>query len=171
LILAEEIREKLSLDKILFVPAFIPPHKKTNDIAPAKDRLAMVRAAVKGNVYFGVSDMEIKRKGPSYTIDTVRQFNKIYANDELFFITGSDLLNYLDEWKDLKQVIRIVKFVVATRPGYPLSRIPSYIKTVAIRAVDISAFEVRKAIKEGKSFRYLVPDLVCEYIVKHKLYK
>ena len=80
-------------------------------------------------------------------------------------------MTYLEEWKDLPEIIKIVKFVVATRPGYPLERLPSYIETVAIRAVDVSAFEIRKRIKEGKSFRYLLPDAVYDYINKRKLYR
>jgi nicotinate-nucleotide adenylyltransferase len=171
LILAEEAREKLGLDKISFVPTFLPPHKENADVAPAQERYAMIKLAIEGNAHFAVSDAEIKRNGRSYTIDTVREFKRLYPRDELFFITGSDLLTYLEEWKDLSEVITMVKFVVATRPGYPLEKIPSYIKTVAIRAVDISAFEIRKCIKEGKSFRYLLPDAVYAYIIKKKLYK
>jgi nicotinate-nucleotide adenylyltransferase len=171
LILAEEIREKLHLDKIIFVPTCIPPHKKTKDIAPARDRFAMIKEAIKSNTFFDVSDIEIRRKGQSYTIDTLREFKKLYPDDVMYFITGSDLLNYLDEWKDLKNIIALVKFVVATRPGYPLEDIPSYIKTVAIRAVDVSAFEIRQCVKKGLSFRYLVPDSVFTYITKRKLYR
>jgi len=170
LILAEEIREKLSLDKVIFVPAYLPPHKADSGILAASWRYKMIQLAIKGNRHLAVSDIEIKRDGPSFTIDTVKEFNKIYPDDEMYFITGSDLLNYLAEWKDLAEIIKIVKFVVATRPGYPLEEIPSYIKTVAIRAVDISAFEVRQCIKENKSFRYLVPEAVFNYITKKKLY-
>ncbi len=172
LILAEEIREKLALDKVIFVPTFIPPHKKENkDIAKATDRLTMVKLAIKGNQYFSVSDVEIKRKGQSYTIDTLRVFKKKYPKDNLFFITGSDLLNYLSEWKDVDQIMKIVKFVVATRPGYSLDKIPTNIKKVDIRAIDVSAFEVRDCIKKKKSFRYLVPEQVFLYIKRKRLYK
>ncbi len=171
LILAEEIREKLDLDKIIFVPTYIPPHKRKQHIAPAGDRFAMIKSAIKSNPHLDVSDIEIVRKGPSYTIDTLRAFKKKFPRDDMYFITGSDLLNYLDEWKDLKQVLTLVKFVVATRPGYPLEDIPAYIKTVAIRAVDVSAFEIRHCIKKGLSFRYLVPDSVFAYITKKGLYR
>ena len=120
---------------------------------------------------FEVSDLEIKRNGRSYTIDTLNELKKRYSQDELYFITGSDLLKYLEEWKDLNQIIEMVKFIVATRPGYALEKIPSYISTVAIRAVDISAFEIRSCIKGNASFRYLVPEGVFKYITKHKLYR
>lgn len=171
LILAEEAREKIGLDKIIFVPAYLPPHKDNSDIARAGLRLEMVKLAIKGNKYFVVSDAEIKRDGRSYTIDTIKEFKKKYPQDELYFIIGSDLLKYLDEWKDLGEIISMVKFIVATRPGYSLSEIPSYIKTVAIRAVDISGFEIREHVKEDKSFRYLVPEEVYRYIVRKGLYK
>jgi nicotinate-nucleotide adenylyltransferase len=171
LILAEEAREKLQLDQVIFVPAFLPPHKVISDIAPVRARLAMLRLAIAGNQYFAISDVEIKRDGKSYTIDTINEFRKIYPHDELYFIIGSDLLKYLDEWKDVDAIIKLVKFVVVTRPGYPLESIPSYINTMAIRAVDISAYEIRQCIKRERSFRYLVPEAVYKYIIKKKLYR
>jgi len=170
LILADEVREKLSLDKVIFVPTYIAPHKQNSAVAAASDRLKMVKSAVKDNKFFQVSDIEIKRKGLSYTVDTVKAFNKKFPGDELYFVTGSDLLKYLDEWKDFRELISLVKFVVATRPGYPLENIPSYVQRVSIRAVDVSAFEIRDCAKNGKSFRYLVPEAVFEYINKKRLY-
>lgn len=171
LILAEEAREKLNFDKIIFVPTFLPPHKALSDIAAAVDRYKMIKLAIKTNKNLAVSDIEIKRDGLSYTIDTVKELKKTYVKDELYFITGSDLLKYLNDWKDLSEIIKAVKLIVVTRPGYPLERIPSYISTLAIRAVDISAFEIRQAIKEGNSFRYLVPEAVFNYIKKNNLYR
>ncbi len=170
LILADEVREKLSLDKVIFVPTYIPPHKQNSEVAAADERLRMVKAAIKGNKFFKTSDIEIKRKGPSYTVDTMEALNKKFPGEELYFITGSDLLKYLDEWKDFQELLRLVKFVVATRPGYPLEKITSYVQRISIRAVDVSAFEIRQCIKESKSFRYLVPEAVFEYINKKKLY-
>lgn len=171
LILAEEAREKLGLDKVIFVPTFLPPHKDNSNIAPASDRLTMIKLAIEGNKYFIVSDLEIKRNGRSYTIDTINEFKEKFGSDDLYFIIGSDLLKYLEEWKDLNEIIKIVKFIAATRPGYPLEKIPSYINTLPIRAVDISAFEIRECVKENKSFRYLLPERVYNYIKKRGLYK
>jgi nicotinate-nucleotide adenylyltransferase len=171
LILAEEAREKLGLDKVIFVPAYLPPHKDSSDIAAAPLRLAMVKIALEGNGHFLVSDIEIKRDGRSYTIDTIRELKKLYPGDELYFIIGSDLLNYLADWKDLSDILKAVKFIVATRPGYPLEKIPSYISTIPIRAVDVSGFQIRRAIKEEKSFRYLVPEAVFKYINKKRIYR
>jgi len=171
LILAEEVREKLKLDKIIFIPTALPPHKDDVDIAPALDRLKMLKLAIKGNKFFGVSDIEIKRKGRSYTIDTLKELKNKFTHDELYFIIGSDLLKYLNEWKDLGEINKMVKFIAATRPGYPLQQLPAYIHTLDIRAVDVSGFAVRQCIKENKSFGYLVPDKVFDYIKKRKLYK
>lgn len=171
LILAEEAREKLGLDKVIFVPTFLPPHKDNSNIAPASDRLTMIKLAIEGNKYFIVSDLEIKRNGRSYTIDTIKEFKDKFGSDDLYFIIGSDLLKYLEEWKDLNEIIKIVKFIAATRPGYPLEKMPSYINTLPIRAVDISAFGIRECVKENKSFRYLLPERVYNYIKKRGLYK
>ena len=177
LILAEEVREKKQLDRVIFIPTYLPPHKNNGDIADAARRLGMVRLAIKGNRHFMVSDIEIRRKGRSYTIDTARAIKKKYPRDKLFFIIGSDLLKYLEEWKDLAQIARIVSFIVATRPGYSLEDISlriaadkAVMSTVPIRAVDISGFQVRECIKKGRSFRYLVPEAVFRYITKHNLY-
>ncbi len=171
LILAEEAREKLALDRVVFVPAYLPPHKNGPDIAAAGSRFDMVRLAIKGNKAFSASDTEIKRSGRSFTIDTIKEFKQRYPQDELYFIIGSDLLKYLDDWKDLGDIIKMVKFIAATRPGYPLERIPSYIQKLAIRAIDVSGFEVRDCVKNGKSFRYLVPEAVYNYINKKRLYR
>jgi len=170
LILAEEAWEKLGLDKIIFIPANLPPHKDNVDIANPKARLKMLKLAIKGNKHFAVSDIEMKRPGRSYTIDTIRVLKQQYTQDELYFIIGSDLLKYLDEWRDLGTIMSIVKFIAATRPGYPLENIPAYIKTLSIRAVDISGFSVRQCVKKNKSFRYLVPEAVFKYIKKNKIY-
>ncbi|MDD3345492.1 MAG: nicotinate-nucleotide adenylyltransferase [Candidatus Omnitrophica bacterium] len=170
LILAEEAREKLGLDKVILIPTAMPPHKDASWIAPAEDRLKMLKLSVKGNKFFSVSDMEIRRRGRSYTIDTLRELKRRFARDEIYFIIGSDLLKYLNEWKDLGQILEMVKFVAATRPGYPLEQIPDCIDTIPIRAVDISGFEVRECVLKGRSFRYLVPEAVFNYITKNKLY-
>jgi len=171
LILAEEAREKLGLDKVIFIPTALPPHKDNVNIAPAADRLKMLELATKSNKYFAVSDIEIKRKGRSYTIDTLKALKDKYKKDELYFIIGSDLLKYLNEWKDLSQILKMVEFIAATRPGYALEQIPPYIQTLPIRAVDVSGFEVRQCVNQGKSFGYLVMDKVFDYIKRKKLYK
>ncbi|MCM8792245.1 MAG: nicotinate-nucleotide adenylyltransferase [Candidatus Omnitrophica bacterium] len=171
LILAEEVGYKLNLDKVIFVPTYLPPHKDTSEIASAIDRFKMVKLAIKRNRRFSVSDIEIKRKGRSYTIDTIQEFKKMYPHDELYFIIGSDLISYLDSWKDLDRILKLIKFIVATRPGYSLSSLPDYISKLDIRAIDISGFQIREAIKNKKPFRYLLPEAVYKYINKKGLYR
>jgi nicotinate-nucleotide adenylyltransferase len=171
LILVEEVRQKIGLTKVIFIPANLPPHKDNGEIISASHRMKMIKLAIKGNPYFFVSDIEIRRGGRSYTIDTIKELRRIYPGRGLYFIIGSDLFKYLNEWKDLKEIISMVKFIVATRPGYPLDDIPDYMKTIDIRAVDISAFEIRQCIKQGHSFRYLVPEAVRQYIIRERLYK
>ena len=131
----------------------------------------MIRLAIQANPYFSLSDVEIKRAGRSFTIDTIKEFKKIHPLDELYFIIGSDLLKYLDDWKDLEQVTKLVKFIAVTRPGYPLNEIPTHITTLAIRAVDISGYEIRRCLKDNRSFRYLVPSAVYSYINQNNLYR
>jgi nicotinate-nucleotide adenylyltransferase len=178
LILAEESREKLNLQRLIFVPTFLPPHKDNSDIARPSERYRMIKLAIKKNKYFSVSDIEIKRNGLSYTIETIKEFNNRYPHEEIYFIGGGDLASYLDTWKDLNELLKIARFVVATRPGYPLEKISTYsvlrsaaILTLTIKAVDISGYEIRRRVKEGRSFRYLVPEQVYRYILKKGLYK
>ncbi|MBU1124724.1 MAG: nicotinate-nucleotide adenylyltransferase [Candidatus Omnitrophica bacterium] len=171
LILADETREKLGLRKIIFVPTYLPPHKGSSDIAPASERMKMIRHAIAGNKNFSVSDVEILREGRSYTIDTIRSLKKKYPRDELYFIIGSDLLRYLREWKDLNEITKMVRFIAATRPGYPLKKLPKYIDKLSIRAVDISGYEIRACVRLQRSFRYLVPDGVFRYITEKGLYQ
>ncbi|MFA5093256.1 MAG: nicotinate-nucleotide adenylyltransferase [Candidatus Omnitrophota bacterium] len=178
LILAEEAREKLGLDKVIFIPTALPPHKDNVNIAPAEDRLKMLKLATKSNKYFAVSDIEIRRGGKSYTIDTVNELKQKYPTDSFYLIIGSDLITYFDGWKDIDKIAKAVTFVVATRPGYPLEDIGSYVasrqlgaKILPIRAVDVSGFEVRQCVQQGKSFGYLVMDKVFDHIKRKKLYK
>ncbi|MFC1658597.1 nicotinate (nicotinamide) nucleotide adenylyltransferase, partial [Candidatus Omnitrophota bacterium] len=110
LILAEEVLQKIGLSRMVFVPTNIPPHKDNTEIIPAPHRLKMLNLAISGNPGFAVSDIEVKRGNRSYTIDTIKEFNRIYPGKELYFIIGSDLFSYLNEWKDLKEIIGLVKF-------------------------------------------------------------
>jgi nicotinate-nucleotide adenylyltransferase len=168
--LAERVREKLSLDKVIFIPANIPPHKDNTDIAAPKNRLKMIKLAILDNPCFLVSDIEIKREGVSYTIDTLKILRKKFKNAELFFIIGSDEVRGLNSWKDIENIKEIVQFVVAKRPGYSLNNLNDFIQ-IEIEEMDISGYQIRKRIREDKSIRYLVPEKVRRYILKRKLYR
>ncbi len=172
LILAEEARFKLNLDKVIFVPTFIPPHKEIEPGIKPEDRFKMVELAIEGNDAFEVSDYEIKVKKRSYSIDTLKEFKKKYgASSQLYFLTGSDSLKDLFSWKDINDIFKISKFIVAPRPGFPVNAIPKEVETVVITPIEVSSEDIRRRVKEGRSIRYLIPEKVREYIVARKLYR
>ncbi len=171
LILAEDSYRFLKLDRLIFVPAFKPPHKLDFKVIPANHRIKMVKLAIKNNPHFEASDIEIKRKGRSYSVETLKFFRKRYKNDKLFFIVGSDSLNELKTWKDLDRIFKLSRFVIAERPNFKILRVPKQASKIKITGIDISSTEIRRRVKDGKSIRYLVPEGVREYIYKHKLYK
>jgi len=169
--LAEEARAKLSLDKLIFVPACIPPHKSAKDIIPARDRYEMILLALEDRPEFEVSDIEIKLKGKSYSINTVKKFKDIYGKDaEIFFITGSDSLQELAAWKDIAKLKDICTFVIAARPGYAAAGQPAGTIFMKADTPDISSTDIRRRVKEGEPFRGLVPIGIYNSIIIRKLY-
>ena len=172
LILAEEAMVKLNLDKVIFVPTYTPPHKSLEGNVKPQDRLEMVKLAVEDNPAFSVSAFEVEEKKSSYSIDTLKEFRKIYGEDaELYMITGSDLLKDLFSWKDVNDIFKISKFIVANRPGYPVRDIPKGVETVVITPIEVSSEDIRRRLKAARSIRYLVPEKVRNYIIGHKLYR
>lgn len=172
LVLAEEAKEKLNLDKVIFAPAYIPPHKKDEELADANDRFKMVELAIRGNPCFEVSAFEIDAKTTSYSVETLKEFKKKYGEEtKLFFITGADSLGELFSWKEIDEIFKLSQFIVANRPGYEITNVPENVDVVTITPLEISSSQIRKKIKEGKSIRYLVPEPVREYIIARRLYK
>ncbi len=172
LILAEEALSKLKLDKVIFVPAFIPPHKKIEGNVRPKDRLKMVELAIQDNAAFAVSTFELDSRKKTYSIDTLKEFRRIYGEEtEFYLITGSDLLKDLFSWKDVNDIFKMSKFIVANRPGYPVTDVPKDVETVVITPIEVSSEDIRRRLGSGKSIRYLVPEKVRNYIVEHNLYK
>lgn len=172
LILAEEALSKLKLDKVVFVPTYIPPHKNIDVAIKPKDRLKMVELAIEDNESFEVSAFELDAKKKSYSIDTIRQFRAVYGDSaQLYFITGSDLLKDLFSWKNVNEIFKMSKFVVANRPGYPVEGVPEEAETVVITPIEVSSEDIRKRLEEARSIRYLVPEKVRRYIIKHDLYR
>lgn len=169
--MAEVVREKMQLEKIFLVPTHIPPHKTFSGLASPKERLRMVRLAVKGNPFLSASDFEINRPGKSYSIETVRYFSKRFPGAKIFFIIGADSLATLGEWKDISEILRLARFVVLNRPGDFAK--PSAIKysTVQMQGMDISSSNIRALVKQRKSIRYLVPEAVNQFILKSNLYR
>jgi nicotinate-nucleotide adenylyltransferase len=193
---AEEVREALSLDRILFIPTSIPPHKKGQTTTPAQDRLQMVRLAVANNPRFAVSTVEIQRPGISYSVDTLRYFaNKNSKADSYYFILGFDAFREIGTWKDFSKIFPLCHFVVTSRPekgqSSPFRRIPIAVRRlfcydfhsktykhrsgtnlffVKLTDIAISASDIRRRVKEEKSIRYLVPPNVETYIQERGLY-
>lgn len=182
LVIAECARHEFQLDQVVFVPCGSPPHKKDYDITDAKHRYRMVELAVAGNPYFRISPVEIERQGISYAIDTLKIFQTIYGTDtELFFITGADAIVEILTWKKVDEVMEMCSFIAATRPGYSLPQLNKAIRslppgfqrkiiTIEIPGIAVSSTEIRRRVQAGRPIKYLLPEAVEQYIVKHGIW-
>ncbi|MBN1933147.1 MAG: nicotinate-nucleotide adenylyltransferase [Anaerolineae bacterium] len=180
LIVAEQVRTRLELDRMIFIPAGLPPHKLDEAITDPRHRLEMVRLATADNPYFALSRVDIDRLGPSYTVDTVRLFLDNWgARAELYFLLGSDSLAELPSWRQPDQLIHLCRIVAVGRPGYNvnlaeldrlLPGVTNLIHIVDTPTLDISSSDIRRRVREGRSIRYLVPQAVEQYIDEHHLY-
>jgi nicotinate-nucleotide adenylyltransferase len=167
LILAREALEILQLNKIIFVPAALAPHKLSQPAAPAPVRFEMVRAAIAGEYGFALSSCELDRAAPSYSIDTVRELQAKDSSAEFYFLLGEDNVSELHAWHEIDSLKQMVNFVVLDRAG---SETKHSFKTIR-RHVDISATEIRKRVATGQSIRYLVPETVERIIHRENLYQ
>ena len=167
LILAREALEQLKLERVVFVPAAVSPHKLERAPAPADVRLEMLHAALAGEPCFGVDELELQRPPPSFTIDTVEEFKRREPGVQLFYFVGSDNLQQLDTWHRVAELRRLVSIVVLARG--PAASEDKY-RTIT-RRIEISATEIRNRVATGRSIRYLVPAAVEEIIERHQLYK
>ncbi len=174
LLVAESVRDEMGLSKILFVPAAMPPHKPSLDIVPAEMRLHMLRLAIKGNPFFRVSEIELDRKGPSFTIDTVSELRSGFPKVEFFLLLGADLLVDFGTWKSPEKLLVDCRVVGMSRPGFDLSRVSADIlrrvEIVSVPDIDISSTIIRRRIKSGKSIKYMVTREVEKYIHDNSLY-
>lgn len=172
LILAETARQALRLDRVLLVPCYRPPHKDGRELAAAAHRLAMVRLAVRGNLRLSASSIEVERGGRSYTVETLRALHRRYRGRASFvFLTGSDVMPALHQWRRVDEILRLCRFAVATRAGHAVHRRPAGVRSFPMPAVEISARDIRRRIAHGHSIRYLIPDAVAAYIRRHRLYR
>lgn len=175
LLLAEQLKEELNLEKVIFIPSANPPHKENSPVSSAKDRLKMVEIAIKDNPGFFISDLELKRRGKSYTIDTLTHLVKLYKRWELFFLLGSDAVGELPTWKEPEKIFQKVKVAIALRPGFdrinPENRFVKKSLVVPISGLNISSTQIRRKIQAGKSIRYLVPAGVERFIRSKNLYR
>ncbi len=196
---AEEVRDRLKLEKVVFIPSFLPPHKIDEDIPSALQRQEMVRLAIKGNPHFTVSDTEIRRGGRSYTVDTIEALQQLHPGAELYFLTGLDSFLEIRTWKDWGRLLTLCSFVVLSREGYRFRDIAQlgflevqerelsaldarekdrmvatsgniHVYFERIPFYDISSTDIRKRIREGHSIKYHLPEAVEHYIIENKLY-
>lgn len=181
LAIAESAREIFSLDEILFIPSARPPHKVENKITPEAHRLMMTYLATQSNKFFQVSPMEFLRDGLSYTLDTVNALHKKFGETtELFFIIGADSMADLPKWHKARELVQKVHFIAAARPGVEVNLDElkkffgddglKHIHQVSTPGLEISSTDLRERVRNGKSIKYLVPEVVEEYIYKEQLY-
>ncbi|HPB59547.1 MAG TPA: nicotinate-nucleotide adenylyltransferase [Candidatus Saccharicenans sp.] len=194
---AEEVMKYFPLDRILFIPSYIPPHKDQKEVVPACHRWRMVEIACQGKPGFIPSDLEIKSPGPSYSILTLRKLKEIFPEDIFWFIVGSDAFLEIETWKDYNQLLKECSFIVVRRPGCELEKLDKVIDRIKpellvrinkrektevkdynrpglylleIDALNISSSEIRRRLRAGLPIKGLVPPGVEDYIMKNRLY-
>jgi nicotinate-nucleotide adenylyltransferase len=191
-----EIQEAFSLNRVLFIPTAVPPHKETRNLLPFAHRLKMIRLAIDGHPFLKVSDVEKKREGKSYSIQTVRFFkNNLDFRAQLFFIIGIDAFLEIETWREYRNLFKLCHFVVMDRPGYRRDRIKEFIfKKISsdviffpgenrflhpggysiylfpITLMDISSTRIRQLRQRDQTIRYLLPEKVEDYILERNFY-
>lgn len=182
LLLAESARDRLGLDKVLFIPTGNNPMKTTDGDVDAVHRFEMTQIGIADNEYFQALDIEIRREGYTYTIDTLEELEKMFPGDELYFIVGADIIFDIDTWMRADEVLAKVSVVTTFRPGYDQNRLDRRVEELreiyGVRILklfapemDISSSEIRSRVKHGYSIKYLLPDSVGDYIYENQLYR
>jgi nicotinate-nucleotide adenylyltransferase len=171
--LARQAKKTLELDKVIFVPSYLPPHKSAQGIIDADDRCRMIELAISGNPDFGVSRHEIDKQKTAYSVDTIRYFKGYFPKDtQLFFIIGADSLEGLDRWRDADKIFDLCEFIAFSRPGFRLTKRKNRgPRGIEINALGVSSTQVRERVKNNVSIKGLVPKPVADYIKRRRLYK
>jgi nicotinate-nucleotide adenylyltransferase len=175
--MAEEARVAFNLETVLFIPAGEPPHKYGYPVSGTEHRYAMTLLGTASNPAFKVSRIEIERRGPSYSVDTIREVKETYGA-EIYFIVGADEALDLVKWHKAELLPDLARFIAVPRPGFDLPRLssalpPRFLSRVEVLPalpMDISSTEIRRRVREGESIRYMVPEGVESYIRKWGLY-
>ena len=168
LVLAETAREALSLDRVLFIPTRQPPHKRVRDLLPGAVRLELVKLAIQDQPSFVVSDIELQRDGPSYSIETVRILRRQLPQATLFLLVGQDMLTV--RWVAWEELKRLCTIVAARRPGAKPTRAERGLLWLSMPELAISSSDIRQRLKAGRSIRYLVPARVERYLRAHHVF-
>ncbi len=183
LVTAEEARVQFGLESVLFVPNRHPPHKVPADVTNPEDRYLMTFLATVSNPRFSVSRVEIDRPGASFTFDTILALSSQHPDADLYYITGADAILQIlrGEWERAKELLGLCQFIAATRPGFTLDletlrrsnftgRTLDNVHVMAIPALSISSTDIRSRLRTGRPIKYLVPEAVEAYLIKHQLY-
>lgn len=175
LLAAQDAFEQHKLDRLILVPAAQAPLKPNDVQSSAEDRLAMLRAAIEWDRRFELSDLELRRGGVSYTIDSARHFRALYPTDDLYWVIGGDQLPKLHLWKDIRELAQLVEFIFLERPGYPVKPRQD-IPGLRLHRCDghllaISSTELRERTRQNLSLDYFVPHKAIVYIKEHALYR
>lgn len=181
LILAEYICCEFCLEKILFIPAKIPPHKAGEEMASAEHRFNMVSIAIENNPKFEVSRIELDRQGKSYTVDTLSQLTDLYPDKKIRFICGADSLMNFNTWRNIEKIFQLSDIIIAGRPNIPemdfedmlnnfRQKYNANITCSTSPFIDISSTQIRERIQKGLSVKYMVPDGVYRFIINVGLY-
>ena len=180
LVCAQEAYRQLDLDQVLFIPARVPPHKPVTDEPGVEHRLEMCRLAVRGDERFAVSELEVQRDGPSYTVDTLMELKTRVASNELVLILGGDVAAGLPHWHRAEQVLALCTPAITRRPGTSREEIDEALGRLSggqraeffeMPKIGVSSTMVRDRVRAGSPIRYLVPDAVSEHIERSGLYR
>ncbi len=180
LLCASEARWQLGLDRVLLVPAAVPPHKALDDDPGIEQRLEMCRLAVRGQEeWLEVSDIEARREGPSYTVDTLREIHASQPGDELTFIVGGDMAWSLPAWREPEAILELARVAVAERAGARREEVrerlaslrgAANVSYIEVPRMDVSSAALRQRLRSRQAITYLVPDAVSDYIEERRLY-
>jgi nicotinate-nucleotide adenylyltransferase len=170
LLIAEWALEELELDRVVFMPAGSPPHKRRHELSAADARIAMTRLATSRNPRFRVSTLETRRRGLSFTVDTLRELKRSTRGADLVLILGADSLDDFRNWHAPREIMRLATLAVAARPAAHRVRRRRGVVALQNPPLALSSSAIRARVRAGRSVRYLVPDAVARYIARHRLY-
>lgn len=181
LLAAEQCREQCALDELWFVPAASPPHKTNHEISPGEDRAEMLEVAIAGHPQFRVDRRELERAGPSYTVDTLSSIHADQPADELFLLLGADSVTDFETWREPVKILQLATLIAVNR-GRAAPDLSGFqrrfgrtgaqrLLSVEMPGVDVSATDIRRRVREGRSIRFMVPRGVEAYISEHGLYQ
>ena len=180
LVMAQEALDQLGLDRVVFMPVATPPHKEAREDPGTEARVELCRLAVADDERFAVSELEIRRGGASYTVDTLRELHELEPEHDLTFIVGGDMAQSLPAWREPEAILALAQLAVAEREGVRREDIARRLEPLHhgdrvtffdMPRIDVSSSDIRRRVAEGRPIRYLVPDAVADAIAQRNLYR